>query len=207
MPPAGLEPAKPSKPAAVGPRLRPLCHLILFVITKTVVKSFDCRSLLSRGRWWEIRLQGLSGKFPDVQNSPPLRWLSGARQVLLSSNEFGELRRENRIARSCLVIVLCFFVWSQVRRVWRFSRDKKMCVFHEQRICVKIGKSVTETFEMLKIAFREEGLKRKSGGNVSKRAELRLIMIRVRDGHQRRKVTIMLQKFVKSSVQIVVWQF
>jgi hypothetical protein len=26
-----------------------------------------------------------------------------------------------------------------------------------------------------------------SGGNVSKRAELRLMMIRIRDGHQRRK--------------------
>ena len=39
-----------------------------------------------------------------------------------------------------------------------------MCVFHEQRICVKfcvkIGKSVTETFEMLKIAFREEAMGR-----------------------------------------------
>jgi len=33
-----------------------------------------------------------------------------------------------------------------------------MSVFHEQRICVKIGKSVTETFEMLKIAFREEAM-------------------------------------------------
>jgi hypothetical protein len=74
---------------------------------------------------------------------------------------------------------------------------------------VKIGKPVTETFEMLKIALREEavgywqGSKRTTGGNVSKRAELRL-MIRVRDGHQRRKLTIMMQKFVKSSVQIVV---
>jgi hypothetical protein len=91
------------------------------------------------------------------------------------------------------------------------SRDKKMSVFHEQRICVKfcvkIGKSVGETFEMLKIALGKKpcaGLKRTSSGNVSKRAELRLMMIRVRDGHQRRKLTIMLQKFVKSSVQIVV---
>ena len=37
-----------------------------------------------------------------------------------------------------------------------------MSVFHEQRICVKfcvkIGKSVTETFEMLKIAFGEEAV-------------------------------------------------
>jgi hypothetical protein len=86
-----------------------------------------------------------------------------------------------------------------------------MSVFHEERICVKfcvkIEKSVTETFEMMKIAFGEEaiaGLKRTSDGNVSKRAELRLMMIRVRDGYQRRKLTIMLQKFIKSSVQIVV---
>ena len=37
-----------------------------------------------------------------------------------------------------------------------------MSVFQEQRICVKfcvkIGKSVTETFEMLKIAFGEEAM-------------------------------------------------
>jgi transposase len=37
-----------------------------------------------------------------------------------------------------------------------------MSVFHVQRICVKfcvnIGKSVTETFEMLKIAFGEESM-------------------------------------------------
>jgi len=53
---------------------------------------------------------GLSGKFPNVQNSPPLRQPSGARQVMLSSNEFDKLRRENRIALSCLVIALCFFM-------------------------------------------------------------------------------------------------
>jgi transposase len=33
-----------------------------------------------------------------------------------------------------------------------------MSVFHEQRICVKIGKSVTETFEMFKIAFGKEAM-------------------------------------------------
>ena len=37
-----------------------------------------------------------------------------------------------------------------------------MSVFHKQRICVKFsvktGKSVTETFEMLKIAFGEEAI-------------------------------------------------
>ena len=55
-------------------------------------------------------VHGLSGKFPHVQNSPPFRRPSAARQVLLCSNEFDELRRENRIALSCLVIVLCFFM-------------------------------------------------------------------------------------------------
>jgi hypothetical protein len=49
-----------------------------------------------------------------------------------------------------------------VWRIWRFSRDKKMSAFHEHRICVKFcvktGKSVTETFEMLKIAFEEEAM-------------------------------------------------
>jgi len=57
-----------------------------------------------------VLVHGLSGKFPNVQNSPPLRLPSGARQVLLFSNEFDELRRENRIGLSCLVIVLCFFM-------------------------------------------------------------------------------------------------
>ena len=57
-----------------------------------------------------VDVNGLSGKFPNVQNSPPLRRPSGARQVLLSGNEFVELSRENRIALSCLVIVLCFFM-------------------------------------------------------------------------------------------------
>jgi hypothetical protein len=37
-----------------------------------------------------------------------------------------------------------------------------MSVFHEQRICVKfcvkVRKSVTETFEILKIAFEEEAM-------------------------------------------------
>jgi hypothetical protein len=62
-------------------------------------------------KWVLSDIRGLSGKCPNVENSPPLRWPSGARQVLLSSNEFDELRRENRIALSCLVIVLCVFMW------------------------------------------------------------------------------------------------
>jgi hypothetical protein len=40
-----------------------------------------------------ICIHGLSGKFPKVQNSPPLRRPSGAWQVLLSGNEFDELCR------------------------------------------------------------------------------------------------------------------
>jgi hypothetical protein len=57
-------------------------------------------------------LLGLSGKFPNVQNSPPLRRPSEARQVLLSSNEFDELRHENRIALSCLshCVVLLYVI-------------------------------------------------------------------------------------------------
>jgi len=55
-------------------------------------------------------VHGLSGKFLNVQNSPPLHRPSGVQQVLLSSNEFGELSHKNCIAISCLVIVLCFFM-------------------------------------------------------------------------------------------------
>jgi len=74
------------------------------------------------------------------------------------------------------------------------------------KFCVKIGTSVTETFEMLKIAFREgvmgrtqmyEWWKRFKEGRTSVDDDPR------GDGHQRRKLTIMLQKFVKPSVQIV----
>jgi hypothetical protein len=58
---------------------------------------------------------------------------------------------------------------------------------------------------MLKIAFWKKpcaGLKRTSDGNVSSLAELRL-MIRVRDGNQRRKLTVMFQKLMKLGVSIV----
>jgi len=48
----------------------------------------------------ETRVHGLSGKFPNVQNSPPLARPSGARQVLLSSNEFDELRRESEYLKN-----------------------------------------------------------------------------------------------------------
>ena len=67
------------------------------------------------------------------------------------------MRLMNCVAKTAL---LCFFRSSHVWRVWQFSRDKKMSVFHMQRICVKfcvkIGKSVTEAFEMLKMSFGEE---------------------------------------------------
>ena len=39
------------------------------------------------------------------------------------------MRCENRIALSCLDIVLCFFMWSHIWRVWGFSRDKKKWLF------------------------------------------------------------------------------
>ena len=39
--------------------------------------------------------------------------------------------------------------------------------------------------------------------NFSKMAEIRLMVIGVQNNHQLRKLTIILQKFVKSSVQIV----
>ena len=61
-------------------------------------------------RYIPFDVHGMSGKFPNFQNSPPLRRPSGARPVLLSSNESDEMRRENRIALSCLVIVQCFFM-------------------------------------------------------------------------------------------------
>jgi hypothetical protein len=50
-----------------------------------------------------VDIHGLSGKFPNVQNSLPLRRPSGVWQV-------HELRCANNIALSCLVIVLCFFM-------------------------------------------------------------------------------------------------
>jgi hypothetical protein len=44
-------------------------------------------------RQFVYRIHGLSGKFPNVQNSPPLRRPNGARQVLHSSNEFDFLAK------------------------------------------------------------------------------------------------------------------
>ena len=81
-----------------------------------------------------LEIHGLSGKFPNVQNSQPLRRSSGARQVVLSNNEFDELGRENHIAPSCLVIVLCLIMWSHVWRAWRFSRDNKMCFSQKKNV-------------------------------------------------------------------------
>ena len=53
---------------------------------------------ISTGEEKRKEIHGLSGKFPNIQNSPPLRRPSGAQQVLLSSNEFDELRCKIRIA-------------------------------------------------------------------------------------------------------------
>ena len=66
---------------------------------------------------WYIYIHGLSRNFRNFQNSPTLRRPNGARPVLLFSNEFDELRRENCIALSCLVIVLCFLMWSCLARL------------------------------------------------------------------------------------------
>jgi hypothetical protein len=82
-------------------------------VKKLQISDILITAILSRlleNHYIQTYIHGLSGKFPNVQNSPPLRRPSGARQVLLSSNEFDELRRENGIALSCLVIVLCFFM-------------------------------------------------------------------------------------------------
>ena len=98
------------------------CHIADAFSTKDNNCQANTLSLFQR----LIHVHGLSRKFPNIQNSPPLRRPSGARQALLSSNEFDELRRKNCIALSCLVIVLCLFMLSQVWRVWRFSREKKM---------------------------------------------------------------------------------
>ena len=85
-----------------------------------------------------------------------------------------------------------------------------MSVFHEQRICVKfcvkIGTSVTETFEMLKIAFGEEAMCRTQTYEWWKCFKEGRISV---DDDPRSgwpstsKTEIILQKFVKSSVQIV----
>jgi hypothetical protein len=91
------------------------------------------------------------------------------------------------------------YVITYLARLGILSRQKKNDCFSRAtnlvKFCVKIGKSVTETFEMLKIAFGEEAMCRTQTYEWWKRfkeAELRLMMIRVRDGHQRRKLTIML---------------
>ena len=76
-----------------------------------------------------------------------------------------------------------------------------MSVFYEQRICVKIGKSVAETFEMLKIAFGEEAMCRTQSYEWWKRFKEGRTSV---DDDPRSERPSMLPKFVKSSVQIVV---
>ena len=130
---------------SVNPSVKYAWHCFLTVLVLGKTHSRPAKTLFE---WCSHSVNVLWGA--NCFNTTTFLRPSGARQVLLYSNEFGELSRENRIALSCLVIVLCFFMLSHVWRVWRFSWDKKMSVFHEQRICVKfcvkIGKSVTETF-------------------------------------------------------------
>jgi len=79
-----------------------------------------------------------------------------------------------------------------------------MSVFHEQRICVKfcvkIGNSVTETDEMLKIAFGKEATCRTQTYKWWKRFKEGRTSV---DDDSRSGRPLMLQKFVNSSVQIV----
>ena len=75
---------------------------------------------------------GMSGKFLNIQNSWPLCRPSGARQVLLSSNELDELRRENRIALSCLVIL---YVITCLARLAILSRQKNECFSRATNFC------------------------------------------------------------------------
>ena len=86
------------------------CEFRIHDLTVRCLEDNICPSLHGQYNRLKTLVHWLSGKFRNVQNSPPMRRPSGARQVLLSSNEFDELRRENRIALSCLVIVLCFFM-------------------------------------------------------------------------------------------------
>jgi hypothetical protein len=86
-----------------------------------------------------------------------------------------------------------------------------MSVFHEERICVKfcvkVGKSVSLTFEMLKIAFGEEAMCRTQTYEWWKRFKEGRTSVddNPRSGRpSTSKVMTMLQKFVNSSVQIVV---
>jgi hypothetical protein len=79
---------------------------ILHVLAYLVAIIMFYQKLLAK----RVFIHGLSRKFPNIQNSPPLHRPSGAQQALLSNNEFDEVCRKNRIALSCLVIVLCFFM-------------------------------------------------------------------------------------------------
>ena len=86
-------------------------HCMLIIRSLNRIDAASGIVTLKISEWSKITsVHGLPGKFQNVQNSPSLLRPSGARQVLLSSNDFDELRRENRIALSCLIIVLCLFM-------------------------------------------------------------------------------------------------
>jgi hypothetical protein len=73
---------------------------------------------------------------------------------------------------------------------------------------VKLGKTFTETLEMLKQAFDNEsiGHKHTTDTNGSRMAEFQLRTIRVLDDPQYRQTTNMSLKFVRSSVPVGVRQ-
>jgi hypothetical protein len=60
--------------------------------------------------------------------------------------------------------------------------------FYEEHVCVKfyfkLGKTFSETFEMLKKEFGDEAM---SGTNVLKRAEVQLRTVNIRDDLQHKK--------------------
>jgi hypothetical protein len=77
------------------------------------------------------------------------------------------------------------------------------------KFCVKLGKSATQTSEMLPEGFGEHSLSWKvilNGINVSRPIECQLKMTNVQGDHEPAKRQKMLKKFKNSSMQIVAKQ-
>jgi hypothetical protein len=103
----------------------------------------------------------LSGKFPNLLSSAPASTTNRICVMPWHNGNIGKLLSENCNMLFCLVIVLRVVMSTSVTcACWSLF---KMSDFHEQRICVKfcvkLGKSFTETFEMLKNSIWEWGFR------------------------------------------------
>ena len=107
---------------------------------------------------------GPSIRFPNFWISTPTQRWSEVPLVAQHSSEFPQVNATNRTVLVCSVTVLCLLEWRHVLLAGQIFQQLRMGDFHEQRVCVKfcfkLGKTFSETFKMLKLAFWENAMSR-----------------------------------------------